>query len=181
LPRGPHHLIGARRGDLCRGAWPAAGYTGNVPGSITLRDLLDHERAWANARYRAIQFAATPPDAVALVAELDGARVGLGRLVAYAPDVLELGGIWTDEAARGHGVARAMVAALLDRLARGGHAGPVWCIPFAHLSAFYRSFGFAVQAPPWPAPIAAKVADCITHALPEVVVLARERVGAPVR
>ncbi|HEX8113943.1 MAG TPA: GNAT family N-acetyltransferase, partial [Kofleriaceae bacterium] len=84
---------------------------------------------------------------------------------------VELGGIWTDEAARGAGVARAMVRALLARAEMPNR--PLWCIPFAHLAAFYESFGFAPVAPPWPSPIAAKVADCIAHALPDVVVLAR--------
>jgi len=181
---------------------------------LTIRDLRDDERDWASERYRAIRFATTPSGSVALVAERAGVRIGLGRLVAHAGGVVELGGIWTDEAARGAGVARAMVSALL---ARAGHAAPgeqsagepeaaversamgsgnpagsaggagseasggeasgaidrLWCIPFAHLAAFYRSFGFAPVAPPWPPPIAAKVAECIAHALPDVVVLAR--------
>jgi GNAT superfamily N-acetyltransferase len=140
-----------------------------MPSSITIRALRADERAWASAQYAAMDFAATPPDAVALVAERDGSRVGLGRLVAHRPDVVELGGIWTDEAARGQGIARAMVHALLDR----HDGGPLWCIPFVHLGTFYRSFGFADRAPPWPAPIAAKVADCIALALPEVLVLVR--------
>jgi len=138
---------------------------------VTIRDLRDDERAWADERYRAIRFATTPPGSVALVAERAGARVGLGRLVAYPGVVVELGGIWTDEAARGTGVARAMVAALLARSAAG--IDRLWCIPFAHLAAFYQSFGFAPVVPPWPPPIAAKVDDCIAHALPGVVVLAR--------
>jgi GNAT superfamily N-acetyltransferase len=144
-----------------------------MTGAVAIRDLRDDERDWANALYRAIKFAVTPRDAVALVAELDGARVGLGRLVALAPDVLELGGIWTDEAVRGRGIARAMVNALLARREQAGSAGPLWCIPFAHLSAFYQSCGFAVSAPPWPPAVADKVGDCIAHALPDVVVLAR--------
>ena len=137
---------------------------------LAIRDLRDDERGWADARYRAIRFATTPPGSVALVAERGGARVGLGRLVAHPGEVVELGGIWTDEAARGAGVARAMVAALL---ARGAGIARLWCIPFAHLAAFYQSFGFAPVAPPWPPPIADKVAECIAHALPDVVVLAR--------
>ena len=137
---------------------------------VAIRDLRDDERAWADERYRAIQFATTPAGSVALVAERGGARVGLGRLAAHPGGVVELGGIWTDEAARGAGVARAMVAALL---ARGAGNGRLWCIPFAHLAAFYQSFGFAPVAPPWPPPIAAKVAECIARALPDVVVLAR--------
>ena len=172
----------------------------SVPEALLIRDLADAERAWANAQYRAIRFEATPPGAVALVAELAGARVGLGRLVAHVPGVSELGGIWTDEAARGRGVARAMVTALLARLepgsqgstagdarpgepsSRGGEPGATgdragrhvaWCIPFAHLAAFYRSFGFADCPSPWPSPIAAKVAACVVEGLPAVVVLAR--------
>src|SRR5262245_35419811 len=144
-----------------------------MTGAAAIRDLRDDERDWASALYRAIRFAVTPPGAIALVAELDGARVGLGRLVALAPDVLELGGIWTDEAVRGRGIARAMVSALLARRAHIGSVGPLWCIPFAHLSAFYESCGFAVSAPPYPPAIAAKVDDCVAHALPDVVVLAR--------
>jgi GNAT superfamily N-acetyltransferase len=163
--------------------------------TVTIRDLEDGERAWANALYQAIRFEVTPPDAVALVAEVDGERVGLGRLVAHAPDVaevdgervglgrlvahasdvVELGGIWTDEAVRGRGLARAMVNALLTRYERTRHAeiDRLWCIPFAHLSAFYQSFGFNVSAPPWPPAIAAKVAHCVEDALPDVVVLVR--------
>jgi GNAT superfamily N-acetyltransferase len=147
---------------------------------LAIRDLRDDERAWADGRYRAIRFATTPPGSVALVAERGGARIGLGRLVAYPGGVVELGGIWTDEAARGGGVARAMVDALLARTgcaAPGGSAGAeihrLWCIPFAHLAAFYQSFGFAPVAPPWPPPIAEKVAECVAHALSDVVVLAR--------
>lgn len=136
---------------------------------LTIRELRADERAWANRHYRAIGFATTPDDSLALVAERGGARIGLGRLVAHAPGVVELGGIWTDEAARRGGVARAMVNALL---ARAGDA-PLWCIPFAHLTAFYRSFGFAPAPPPWPAAIAGKVADIAAHGLPAIDVLAR--------
>src|SRR5262245_56766400 len=139
---------------------------------ITIRQLRDDERGWADELYRGIQFSTTPPGSVALVAERDGLRIGLGRLVAHAPDVVELGGIWTDEAARGHGVARAMVTALLARpelAVQPGPSGRLWCIPFVHIAAFYQSFGFTPTAPPWPAAIAAKVADCIAHAQDVVV------------
>jgi GNAT superfamily N-acetyltransferase len=139
-----------------------------MSGPIEIRALRPDERAAADAQYVAMQFAPTPPEALALAAECAGVRVGLGRLVAHAPDVVELGGIWTAEAHRGHGVARAMVHALLARHARGA----LWCIPFAHLAAFYQSFGFAPSPPPWPAPIAAKVAACVAHGQ-DIVVLAR--------
>src|SRR5689334_21786516 len=141
--------------------------------AVTIRELQDGERAWANDLYRAIRFETTPPGAIALVAELNGERIGLGRLVAHAPEVLELGGIWTDEAVRGRGIARAMVEALLARRAQTPHPERLWCIPFVHLSAFYRSCGFALSAPPWPPSIAAKVSHCIEGGLPDVVVLVR--------
>jgi GNAT superfamily N-acetyltransferase len=141
---------------------------------ITVRELRAGERAWANDQYQAIQFALTPPCALALVAERGARRVGLGRLIGYAPGVVELGGIWTDPVARGSGVARAMVAELIAQHERAGAAaGPLWCIPFAHLAAFYGSFGFAPRPRPWPRAIADKVTECIAHQLPEVVVLAR--------
>jgi GNAT superfamily N-acetyltransferase len=139
---------------------------------LAIRELRDDERAWAVALYHSIDFAPTPPGSVALVAERAGARIGLGRLVRHAPGVAEMGGIWTDEAARGGGVARAMVTALLAR--RDVVAGPgstLWCIPFVHLTAFYRSFGFTDAPRPWPPEIAAKVADCVAHAQ-DVAVLA---------
>jgi GNAT superfamily N-acetyltransferase len=137
-----------------------------------IRMLADDERDWANARYRDIAFAESPPGTLAVIAELDGERVGLGRLVRLAPDVLELGGIWTTEAARGRGVARAIVNALLD------HAPPgerLWCIPFEHLAAFYESCGFAAAPRPWPAAITGKVGDCGATHRAGVVVLVRAR------
>jgi GNAT superfamily N-acetyltransferase len=144
-----------------------------VTASVTLRDLRDDERAWAQTQYQALRFASSPPDAISLVAELAGDRVGLGRLVRHPGDVVELGGIWTTDAARGRGVARAMVTALLARFAARDEPGPLWCIPFAHLAPFYQSFGFAPAALPWPPAVEHKMADIAAQALPAAVVLVR--------
>jgi GNAT superfamily N-acetyltransferase len=135
--------------------------------SIAIRPLREDELAWAAERYRAIAFQATPPGSIALIAELVGERVGLGRLVPLGPGSVELGGIWTADAARGRGVARAMVRALFDRAA----GLDVWCVPFEHLTQFYLSFGLQLTDPPWPDPIAAKVEDCVRRGLPAVTVL----------
>jgi GNAT superfamily N-acetyltransferase len=137
------------------------------------RDLQPAEREWAASQYQAIRFFTSPPDAVALVAEQAGVPVGLGRLVRHADDVVELGGIWTADAARGRGVARGMVSALLHRFAASGQPGPLWCIPFLHLAAFYQSFGFAPAAQPWPESITHKMADIAALGLPGAVVLIR--------
>jgi GNAT superfamily N-acetyltransferase len=124
--------------------------------SLTIRPLREDELAWAAERYREIAFQATPAGSIALVAELAGERVGLGRLVPLGPRSVELGGIWTADAARGRGVARAMVRELFDRAA----GLDVWCVPFEHLTQFYLSFGLQRTNPPWPDPIVAKVAEC---------------------
>ena len=135
-----------------------------------IRELRDDERAWANERYRVLDFAPSPAEAFALVAELEDERIGLGRLVELEPGVIELGGIWTDERARGRGIARAMVTALLERAA----GKRLWCLPFAHLREFYESFGFAGTPEPWPAQVAAKLSLCAKHPIPTGVVLVRE-------
>jgi GNAT superfamily N-acetyltransferase len=134
-----------------------------------IRVLRDDERAWANELYRTIRFAETPPDTFAITYELAGDRIGLGRLVELEPGVIELGGIWTAEAARNRGIARAIVTALIE------YAGstPLWCIPFVHLQAFYESCGFIATPEPWPATVAAKMHDCVAKQLPPTVVLVR--------
>lgn len=137
---------------------------------VDIRVLRDDEVDWAAERYREIKFMPTPAGARGFVAELEGARVGLGRLIEHEPGVFELGGIWTDEQARNRGIARKMVTALLE----AAPPGPLWCIPFAHLAMFYEGFGFEAARPPWPASIAAKVAACHDQHLPSVVVLVRQ-------
>lgn len=138
-----------------------------VTASITIRPLREDELAWAAERYREIDFQTTPTGSIALVAELAGERVGLGRLVPLGPGSVELGGIWTADAARGRGVARTMVRELFDRAA----GLDVWCVPFDHLTEFYLSFGLRLANRPWPDAIAAKVEDCECRGLPGVTVL----------
>jgi GNAT superfamily N-acetyltransferase len=165
----------AATGARSIGIVSAANDANDANDAIIIRELAPDERAWANELYRAIEFAPTPPDALALVAELSGARVGLGRLVTHAPGVVEMGGIWTEPSLHGRGIARRMVKALMARLPppEAQPREPVWCLPFAHLAAFYQSFGFALTPPPWPASIAAKIDACIVQGLPSVIVLAR--------
>lgn len=103
-----------------------------------LRDATPDDAPWIAARYAEVAFAPTDlaRDRV-VVAERDGARVGLGRLVRLEPGHVELGGIVVVEGARKGGVARAIVMRLLD-MARGE---TVWCIPWTRLAGFYVSCG----------------------------------------
>ena len=122
------------------------------------------------------------PRDVQLIAELDGVRVGLGRLVDLGfsgghpqipgDDGVELGGIFTESEVRGRGVGSAMVRALLAHACTGIHAAvTTWCVPFAPLSDWYIGFGMERVQPPWPAKIAAKVDDCRARGLWPVDVL----------
>src|SRR5215470_13594589 len=71
---------------------------------VVIRELRDDECAWADARYRAIQFATTPPGSLALVAERGGDRIGLGRLVTHAPGVVAVA---VADSSQGHRLRRA--------------------------------------------------------------------------
>jgi N-acetylglutamate synthase-like GNAT family acetyltransferase len=128
------------------------------------------ELSWVNDVYRRADFVASDVHDVVLVAEEGGARVGVGRLVPVAEDAYELGGMWVDEAARGRGVAKQLVAALL----REAGDATLWCIPFARVADLYRGFGFAdasADAQPPPA-VVAKLAFCRAR-YPFAVVLLR--------
>jgi predicted N-acetyltransferase YhbS len=109
---------------------------------LRIRPAEPGDRPFIDTTYAAIQFPAVTPDDLLLVAELEGERVGLGRLVQCAEDTVELGGIWVDGRHRRHGIAAAIVQ---DLLARAG-ARRVFCVPFTPLVDYYKRFGF-VDAP----------------------------------
>lgn len=105
---------------------------------MRLRPAHAEEGAWINERYAAVQF--MPSDLsrdLVLIAEIDGERAGIARLVP-ADDVWELGGMLVFEQFRGRGVARA----LIDELLRYAGDRDVYCIPFADLEPLYAAAGF---------------------------------------
>lgn len=92
----------------------------------------------ANEVYGRIHFQASKPGSDRTFGIFDGERpVALGRVQRHPGDALELGGFWVDEALRGTGLARKLVAHVLDALEPGTVA---WCLAFEHLENFYRSF-----------------------------------------
>lgn len=104
-----------------------------------LRTARPEETGWINEQYAKVHF--IPSDLsrdTIVVAELDGTRVGIGRLVDVGEGAYELGGMYVLDEFRGGGVARAIVGELIRRA--GGR--DVYCIPFADLEAFYASTGF---------------------------------------
>ena len=123
-----------------------------------LRTAKPEETGWVNEQYAKAGF--IPSDLArdtVVVAELDGRRAGLGRLVDVGEGAYELGGMYVLDEFRGAGVARAIVEELL-RLAAGRDT---YCIPFADLEAFYASAGFRrIEAAGVPPGVADKLAWC---------------------
>jgi N-acetylglutamate synthase-like GNAT family acetyltransferase len=126
---------------------------------IALRAAAPHDEEWINARYRELGFLLSDLERDEVVlAEVDGERAGMGRLVPAGPDACELGGMFVADAFRGRGVARALIEELLQR-ARGRE---VYCIPFAELEPIYAASGFErIQpAPELPGHVQDKLAWC---------------------
>jgi len=107
---------------------------------VNLRVATPSDARWINERYAEVRF--LPSDLakeVVVIAEIDGERAGLGRLVDVDETSCELGGMVVFEAFRGRGVARAII----DELLRHARGRDVYCIPFAELESLYASAGFA--------------------------------------
>jgi GNAT superfamily N-acetyltransferase len=105
-----------------------------------VRRALSEEIEWVNDRYQEIGFLNSAFDRELIaIAEVDRVKAGLGRLVRVDETALELGGMYILPEYRGIGLASAIVAFLLENCDRGKQ---VFCLPFAHLTALYSSFGF---------------------------------------
>ena len=128
---------------------------------MTIRLALPAEIDWINRRYEEVSFLPSDPvREVIVVAEVDGQKAGLGRLVSLEGGLYELGGIYVFEAFQRRGAARAIVRFLLDQAEPGRW---IFCLPFAHLADFYRSCGFSLlpeRVSP-PGPIAEKQRWCL--------------------
>ena len=108
--------------------------------SLTVRTVKKAEMEWVNKCYDEVEFVHSNFDKeIIAVAELDGHRAGIGRLVTIDSNHLELGGMYVFESYRNRGVASAIVDFLLKRNSMGC---TVYCIPFEHLVSFYKGFGF---------------------------------------
>lgn len=94
---------------------------------------------WVDSIYTKIQFLPSSFNKEYIViAKVNDEKVGLGRLIQIG-GILELGGMYVSDNYRGKGIAKAIVQHLLAQAPKGKL---VYCIPFAHLASFYKSFGF---------------------------------------
>ena len=102
------------------------------------------DATWINERYASVHF--QPSDLsrdLMVVAEVDGAPAGIGRLVPAGEHACELGGMLVFEEFRGRGIARAIIEELL----RHANGRAVYCIPFAELEPIYAGAGFECITP----------------------------------
>ena len=98
------------------------------------------ELDWINACYDEIGFVHSIFDEeIIAIAEVNGQKAGIGRLVTIDEKNLELGGIYVFEDFRNQGVARKIVEFLLNK---APSSRAIYCIPFENLTPFYKQFGF---------------------------------------
>lgn len=108
---------------------------------LKVRAAKNTEIEWINKCYDEVEFVHTVFDKeIIAIAELDGHKAGIGRLVTVDSNHLELGGMYVFESFRNKGIARAIVDFLLKH---NSTAKTVYCIPFEHLASFYKGFGFS--------------------------------------
>jgi GNAT superfamily N-acetyltransferase len=117
---------------------------GTKAGAIVLHLATRADAEWINERYASVHFQASDlTRELLVVAEVDGDRAGIGRLVPAGEHACELGGMLVFEEFRGRGVARAII----DELLRHAAGRAVFCIPFADLEPLYAAAAFVRTTP----------------------------------
>jgi N-acetylglutamate synthase-like GNAT family acetyltransferase len=108
--------------------------------NITIRRAEESELDWINEKYDEIDFVHSKLDqGLIAIAEVDGKRAGIGRLIDIDEDNGELSGMYVFDEFRGLGVSRQIVSFLLENR---GQIENIFCLPFVHLEKLYKSFGF---------------------------------------
>jgi hypothetical protein len=110
--------------------------------TITVRKAAASELAWANARYAEVDFVPSTHDDLLMIAEIDAAPAGMGRIVPLGDNKGELGGMLVFPQYRNLGVARRIV----ESLQASTDCRTLYCLPFSELDAFYCSLDFAPLA-----------------------------------
>lgn len=108
---------------------------------LTTRKANKSELFWINSKYEEVHFMSSNYETeLIVIAEFNGEKCGLGRLVQISDEDLELGGIYVFPSFRNQGVAEKIVAFLCDE--NDFKQQTIWCLPFEHLGDFYETFGF---------------------------------------
>ncbi len=134
-----NHLFELHTGTLSKRLTYYQTYDKNITG-IFVRLAEESEMHWVNQCYDKVGFIHSNFNREFIaIAEFEGEKVGLGRLVKIDENNLELGGMYVLESFRGKGIASEVVRFLLNL------AEPfptVYCIPFEYLIPFYTKCGF---------------------------------------
>jgi N-acetylglutamate synthase-like GNAT family acetyltransferase len=108
--------------------------------NITIRNAEESELDWINKKYDEVDFVHSNLEKELIaIAEVDGVRAGIGRLISIDEKNGELSGMYVFDEFRGMGVSRHIVSFLLENK---GLTKRIFCLPFAHLEKLYQSFGF---------------------------------------
>lgn len=106
---------------------------------IQIRQALQLEIDWVNTCYEEVDFRPSSFDKeIIAIAEYKGQKAGLGRLVSFDSNTLELGGMYVFKAFRKKGIAGKIVEFLMKFSSKQN----IYCIPFEPLIPFYAEFGF---------------------------------------
>jgi GNAT superfamily N-acetyltransferase len=129
--------------------------------TLRIHQARPDELAWVNAQYARIDFVCSTEDDWIAVAEMDGTKAGIGRIVPVDSESGELGGMYVLQEFRGKSVARKLISFLL----RNSPFPLLYCIPFAHLDGLYRGMGFEPVTNPEAAPrkVLEKYRWCLSH------------------
>ncbi len=115
-----------------------------------IRRAVSEEIDWVNDRYREVNFKLSHFERETIaIAEWEGERAGLGRLIKVSPQAEELGGMYVLPDFRRKKIADQIVQFLIE--ARNPYA-TLYCLPFEAMAHFYATFGFEPVTDPQTVP-----------------------------
>ena len=141
---------------------------------ITVRRAEEKELKWVNEKYSEVDFVhSNLENELIAIAELDGKKAGIGRLISVDERNGELSGMYVFDEFRGLGVSKHIITFLLENK---GKMTAIFCLPFAHLEKLYQGFGFkrAARSNKAPKKVNDKFEWCNKHYEHEVLLLVKE-------
>jgi N-acetylglutamate synthase-like GNAT family acetyltransferase len=110
--------------------------------TITYRGATDSDLAWVNSRYEEVNFMPSTDltQDFLMIAESNGTRVGVGRLVTMSKFDCELGGMYISEGFRGMNIADQIIKHLIAEAQKRFET--IYCIPLPGLESIYIKRGF---------------------------------------
>lgn len=138
---------------------------------LELRWASMSDLTWINAKYQEVDFKPSDDKDHIVLAYLDGVKVGQGRITEITENDAELGGIYVYPKYMGKGIAHGIVEFLCEQNPILGDN--LWCLPFKHLEAFYKSYGFDIVDFDPPEEILSKKKWCDSNYDQQVLLLCR--------